>query len=156
MKILVLVLFLTGCAKAVINTPTATDLNKANYGKVPKDYKKRIQDYWDRTLKDPSSLKVKQITKPKKGYVLDSIEKPHGYDLYSDHIFNPIYGWTVCATYSAKNSYGGYTGFKTAKYFFNSNGKFHVLLVTNNEFLNSMHRTGDISTGVMLTTLPCK
>jgi hypothetical protein len=53
-------------------------------------------------LKDPDSAKFIGFTKPKKDHVIANQSK-----------MEVDYGYSVCATVNAKNSYGGYSGPET-------------------------------------------
>lgn len=146
------VMMFAGCAQSTVKPLDST----ADYGQPPKGYEAIIKKHLDTVLKDPSSLQVKQVTKPEKDFVYSALEKPHSYDLYADVTFTPVYGYKVCATYNAKNSYGGYAGFKTETFFFDSSGTFFVPTVIYKEFLSEMQRKGTYTDSSRLTTNPCK
>jgi hypothetical protein len=136
MKYLVLTILLMSCAQTTFKEVI---IDEQDYGNFPQNYKENIQAYWDKTLKDPSSLQVKNMTKPTKGYILRGTEKPHWYDDYSDVTFNPDHGYYVCIIYNAKNSYGAYIGHKKKAFFF-KNGKMSIPIMTDKELLKGMHR----------------
>lgn len=92
---LIFVLF-AGCT-----TTPALD-KTADYGPTPTNAQAVIQSYFAQILKDPESVRYTGWTEPTKGYVRGPMYK--GYPL--------TYGWLVGVNVNAKNSYGGYTGFK--------------------------------------------
>ena len=78
------------------------DATEESYGKAPKD---GYQVYAERgikaTLKDPDSAKFKW-------------GKLYHCDFHSrDSFTTPILGWCTEVSYNAKNSFGGYVGYKT-------------------------------------------
>jgi hypothetical protein len=86
--------------------PTIDEFAKANYGDKPnkKIYESKVKDWFEGCLKDPESAKYK-FDKPKKGWygkTLSNLAGPRKID----------YGWIVLVQVNAKNSYGGYTGYK--------------------------------------------
>ena len=102
MKSIVLVfsmLLLAGC----IPPPTATETANADYGPYPSDYENIVKAYYEARLKDPESARYKRIAPPQE------------YWYWRGAFQNPRYGygWLVCATLNAKNSYGAYTGYDT-------------------------------------------
>ena len=94
------VLVLAGCASA----PTQSQFESADFGVQPIEYEKTIKTYYESRLKDPFSAQYKFTHKPKKFYIND--------------LKRNIFGWKVCATINAKNSYGGYIGWKTEMFMF--------------------------------------
>jgi hypothetical protein len=72
------------------------DFAVAESGRLPADYKKKIDQYLLRNLKDPDSRKVAYGSTP--------------------------YGGLVCGEVNAKNSYGGYTGSQPFYTIFDSSG----------------------------------
>jgi hypothetical protein len=87
---------LSGCATA----PTAQQLQSLDYGDYPDNYETIVHGYFDRTLKDPSSLEIQgDIPAPQRRW-----EKFMG---------SLKAGYSTCVRYNAKNSYGGYVGFTT-------------------------------------------
>ncbi|MCB4228109.1 hypothetical protein [Mannheimia haemolytica] len=104
---------LTGCMVAPSQPlppkPIPITLEEAklkDFGSYPSNYEKMVKAHFSETLKDPDSVKYKEITKPKK--VANTITRKEYY--------------LVCATLNAKNSYGGYVGNKTYDFHF-KNGK---------------------------------
>ena len=86
---------LTGCVAKL----TEEQIKNADYGVEPVNYEAVIKGYYENVAKDPDSLKYKEITKPRKGWVND-------FGTYK-------FGYAVCATINGKNSYGAYVGYKT-------------------------------------------
>ncbi|MBC2677546.1 hypothetical protein [Pseudomonas baltica] len=78
--------------------PTAAELASADAGKYPQNYEEIVKNWASDSLKDPQSAVFKGISKPRKEFI------------YAQR--KPVFGYTVCATINAKNSYGGYTGNK--------------------------------------------
>ncbi|EAP6367367.1 hypothetical protein EI752_27295 [Salmonella enterica] len=74
------------------------DLNAADVGSEPKNYKKLIEDAIRENLKDPDSAKFYDFTPPRKEVMVENKKF--------------VYGYSSCVFVNAKNSYGGYTGKK--------------------------------------------
>lgn len=91
---------LTGCATA----PTPQEQMDAYYGPEPESFESIIKDYMRLRLKDPSSAVYEFSGRPSKMWA--------GGGLAGKREF----GWGICTSINAKNSFGGYTGAK--KYFF--------------------------------------
>jgi hypothetical protein len=108
-------------------------LKTANFGKMPKNYRKIIESYMEKVLKDPDSAKYfwDDALGPKSGT---------GFDVGSASCQG--YGWAVCVSINAKNSYGGYTGPKSAFFlirddavvYHENNGPGHFSSFNCNEF----------------------
>lgn len=124
MKKIVLVLmvgaFLTGCAPGYVYTPPSTaehdktmqeakrkdaefadkvrniNLETADVGARPKDYKSLVESAIRGDLKDPDSAKFFDFTEPRKEVMVEQN--------------NFVYGYSTCVYVNAKNSYGGYVG----------------------------------------------
>lgn len=90
--IVLLSLLLSGCVQPM----TKSEVNAAVYEPLPNDYKERIQALLEERLKDPDSAKFKFFD-PKKGYTASTRH----------------FGYVVPVDVNAKNSYGGYTGYKS-------------------------------------------
>ncbi len=108
---------LAGCA---LQPPTAAEQAAADYGAPPTNYAQAIQVYFQQTLKDPSSIQYGEVTQPVQGFY--SIKDA----LISGGQVHRHYGWLVRATINAKNSYGGYVGFKTYTFVFHGENLIHV------------------------------
>lgn len=89
-------LTLSACASA----PTSQELSAANYGTYPSDYEVIIKSYLMSTLKDPSSAQYNGFTQPRSYWIGGGLTPR-------------MYGYMVCVTLNAKNSYGAYVGFQT-------------------------------------------
>lgn len=72
------------------------DIANADFGAYPLGYEALIRAWFETALKDPESARYMHFSKPRKEWAVAQKK--------------PIYGWSVCATINAKNSYGGYTG----------------------------------------------
>lgn len=98
---LIIAAFFAGCA-----TPSQEDLARADYGPYPSDYESIVKRHLSNSLKDPDSAQYRFLNTPKSGW---------------NGLGGVKYGWIVCAQVNAKNSYGGYVGFRPA-YFMIKNG----------------------------------
>lgn len=85
---------------ACVTAPTAEQIAQADHGSYPENYEAIIRNYYNKVLKDPESVKYQGITSPQKYW-------------FGSRFRAPTYGFLVCATLNAKNSYGGYVGYKT-------------------------------------------
>ncbi|MNJ32305.1 hypothetical protein D3C77_269670 [compost metagenome] len=107
---LVLVLaVLAGCASG----PTPQDIQHADYGQpiAQNQAEERIKQYFNGTLKDPSSAQYR-FSKIEQGYIIGSAFE--GKPLFA--------GYIITANVNAKNSFGGYTGSQGYQFLF-QNGK---------------------------------
>lgn len=89
---------LTGCAipkQETYYTLTQEEIDNSNPEKLPDNYKSLIKNYFIRALKDPDSAKY-IFYKPVRAYTAST----------------KIVFWMVRVDVNAKNSYGGYTGYK--------------------------------------------
>ena len=102
------------------NQPVSTSVSEANQegGNVaiqnpakPADAEASVRRYLKYTLKDPDSMKGFEISEPRLG-------KYYG-GMFNG--FKKVPSWYVCFGYNAKNSYGGYTGYKSYVAFFEGN-----------------------------------
>jgi len=87
--------FLAGCV-------TQDQLAAADFGPVPTDTEKQCRQYFEEVLKDPESARYRFVA-VKQGWAKDGLimgGKTH-------------FGWVQIVEVNAKNSYGGYTGYKT-------------------------------------------
>lgn len=112
--------FLTGCAPRYVHTSSSSvdydktmqeakrkdaefaekvkniNLETADVGAKPKEYKSLVESAIREDLKDPDSAKFYDFTAPRKEVM---VEKS-----------NFVYGYSTCVYVNAKNSYGGYVG----------------------------------------------
>lgn len=108
---LAMTLMLSGCATPQ-TPPTAAQIKAAKFPDLPTDYKQQIMGLIGQQLKDPDSGKYK-FAEPRKVYLQDAVAA--GSKVY--------YGWMFNVSVNAKNSYGGYTGYKNDAYAYIYNDK---------------------------------
>lgn len=84
-----------------LDKPTKLEVTNANCGTYPDDYEKLVKEYLYQTLKDPNSLMIEFLVKPYKGYC---------HWLITDKSLR--FGYGVSYKINAKNSFGGYVGWK--------------------------------------------
>lgn len=94
------VFVLSGCVAPM----TASEVSAATYDPLPDDYQAQIKNLILDSLKDPDSANFK-FSPPKKGYTESTRH----------------FAYIVPVSVNAKNSYGGYTGFKTFYYAYYAN-----------------------------------
>jgi hypothetical protein len=98
-KTLIAVLFvaLNGALSACVGrlSPSAEVMREADYGPYPADYKTIIDEYHEARFKDPASVQVQYLSTPQKAW--------------GGWSFKPYFGYVVCLTVNAKNSFGGFT-----------------------------------------------
>lgn len=93
-------MFAFGSLAACNSPPTPAELAAADYGPFPDNFEEIIQGYFDRSLKDPSSLQIQ-----------GTIPVPIGsYLKFGGRL---SVGYKTCVTYNAKNSFGAYIGYNT-------------------------------------------
>lgn len=107
LSILIAMAVLVGCQAPVAKPPLEAgwrpDAINADYGQYPTNYESIIRDWYLKNLKDPQSAIFVSFSKPRKEHaVVNQFKK------------SAIFGYSVCGTVNAKNSYGGYTGNKTS------------------------------------------
>ena len=90
---------------------TREELLAADYGEMPAHYQSAIHHYFQRSLMYPDSIQYQEITQPEKGYTT-TVQGLFG-GKKTNH-----FGWIVKATINTKNSFGGYSGFKTYTFLF--------------------------------------
>jgi ketosteroid isomerase-like protein len=90
---------------------TPAEVMALDYGAIPTDYRRAVEQYFQKVLRYPESIDYREVTAPKQGFVKTVSGVFVGHDTY-------YYGWTVTATINAKNSFGGYVGFKTYTFLF--------------------------------------
>ncbi|AJJ69510.1 Uncharacterised protein [Yersinia pseudotuberculosis] len=99
------------------------NLDTADVGAKPKNYKKLVEDAIRNELKDPDSAKFSDITTPRKEVMVKNR--------------NFVYGYSSCVYVNAKNSYGGYAG-KQLYWVFIRNDEVLRVKNTNDEFGQSI------------------
>ena len=90
------------------------NLETADVGSKPNNYKKIVEDAIRNELKDPESARFSDMTHPKKEVMVEQ--------------GNFVYGYSLCVNVNAKNSYGGYVGKQLYWVFMRNN---NVLRITN-------------------------
>jgi len=98
-------LALGGCGPAYVADPlpTTLEIQSSDAGAYPTNYEDIVKQYYAKRLKDPYSAQYGHITSPRKEF----------YDVITSDSKVRRFGYLVCVTLNAKNSYGAYTGFKT-------------------------------------------
>ena len=93
---------ISGCAST--GMPTATEQKAAYHGPEPTtlQIQNAINSHLAKTLKDPYSAMIKDISKPVQSHIRGAMIE--GYPV--------TYGWLLTFSVNAKNSYGGYTGYQ--------------------------------------------
>jgi hypothetical protein len=126
--IIVAALLLSGCGQRAAvqpsyyeTTPTLTPKKEpenfaiARSGRLPVDYKKRIDRHLIESLKDPDSRKVTFSLTP--------------------------YGGLACGEVNAKNSYGGYTGAQPFYAIFDANGNISTFLLFSSSQMSDFRKS---------------
>ena len=109
--VLAAVLLLGACAGSFERLPPGTDL-----GSPPVGYEDAIKKHFEKTLKDPESARYR-IGKPIKAYANNGL-------IDGGNI--AWRGYMVDVQVNAKNSFGGYVGFKPYMVFFSGNSVVRV------------------------------
>jgi len=111
--VLVTVLQLYGCASELSKKDAEANAWKrslpvanADYGGYPANYETLIKIHLSQTLKDPDSVRYGAFSLPRQEHVIENFMAQQA-----------IYGYSVCVSVNAKNSYGGYTGSHVFWYF---------------------------------------
>ena len=92
---------------ACATAPTPEEAAAADYGPYPMGYEDVIKEHMRGRLKDPYGAQCRFLNPPMKGW---------------QRLGGRTFGWIVCADINAKNSYGGYIGFKR-RYFMLRHGR---------------------------------
>jgi hypothetical protein len=101
-----------GCSTAPI--AGSPELKTADYGSPPVEgYKETVVSSITFVLKDAESARY-EFREPYRAWF-------HVQGIFAGKYRGTIYGYTVPVFVNAKNSYGGYTGFKEYKFFFSDN-----------------------------------
>ena len=104
-------LLLSGCASS-FQKPKSS----ANYGIPPVNYEQTIKEYFESVLKDPESARYR-FSQPIKAYENEGL-------LFGGKV--AWLGYLVDTQVNAKNSYGGYVGYKPYVFLFNGSQIRHV------------------------------
>lgn len=95
LTIMAMILLLSACAG-----PTPQEAARADYGDYPLNYEAIVRAYHRTYLKDPDTVQYSGFSYPQQ--------------LFVGNMFSGTkYGFGVCVTYNARNSYGGYVGVRT-------------------------------------------
>ncbi len=111
-------MLMSGC----VAKPTPEQLARADYGEYPTNYERIVKEFMVECLKDPDSAQYK-FKAPYKGYVCKPPIQGGGVDKF---------GWLVDVQVNAKNSYGGYTGYKRYLFIFKGDDYTYVPTFDNN------------------------
>ena len=90
------VVFLSACS----TLPSPNQEQNADYGPYPENYEEIAKGYLMAELRDPPSVEIGDITKPKKQWI-------------GDKITGVKYGYLVCAQVNSKTLLGKMTGFRS-------------------------------------------
>lgn len=88
-------LFLSAC----VTLPSPTQEKEADYGTFPDNYQNIAKDYLMAELRDPSTIEIKEMTKPVKRWI-------------GDKVTGISYGYLVCVEVNSKDFFGKLTGFR--------------------------------------------
>jgi len=113
-----MVALLAGCATTYPNRPTAEQVAAADHGSYPSNYEDVVKAYYAGALKDPDSAKYRNISSPRKYWL-------------SSERTGVTYGYLVCVTLNAKNSYGAYIGYQTDGMLIRNNSVLHYIPKAN-------------------------
>lgn len=114
-------LILSGC----VNLPSPSQEKEADYGAFPDNYQNIARTYLMTELRDPSSIEIKEMTKPIKRWIGDK--------------FTGInYGYLVCVDVNSKNLLGNLTGFRS-----------DAVLIRNGSVVDYV-KDGELVTGMKL------
>lgn len=106
-------ILLSGCA-SYPPPPSAAEIDSADVGLCPTNYRAQIEQYWQSRLIDPTSP-IYEFKEPVKGYSTQAIKG------------TTLYGWDVEFTLNSKNRLGGYVGARTYSAFFDRYGKLKAM-----------------------------
>lgn len=96
LTIVAMILLLSACA----GLPTPQEAAKADYGAYPNNYEEIVRAYHRTYLRDPNTAQYSGFSAPTQLWI-------------GDRFSGAKYGYGVCVTYNARNSYGGYVGVRT-------------------------------------------
>lgn len=110
-------MFVISCV--TMRQPSQADLNYADYGQLPSDYREKIMAYYDRNLLDPFSA-IYVFCQPFKTWIGEAV------GTIGSREAKFSYGWALCGEVNAKNRMGGYVGGMQFFTFF-LDGKVHTV-----------------------------
>ena len=84
---------------ACVNLPSPNQEKDADYGQFPDNYQDIAKSYLLAELRDPSSIEIKEMTRPIKRWI-------------GDKVTGINYGYLVCVEVNSKNLFGNLTGFR--------------------------------------------
>ncbi len=82
------------------NSEKVLNTTNKDYGELPKEHKQITELFIKSQLKDPDSAKFKHLEPTECNF------------LSKDEAKKTLYGWCIRYYYNAKNSFGGYVGYK--------------------------------------------
>lgn len=80
--------------------PTPSQEETADYGSYPDNYQNVTKAYLMKSLRDPATIEIGEITMPKKQWI-------------GDKFTGVKYGYLVCAQVNSKNILGKMTGYRS-------------------------------------------
>ncbi|WP_147568401.1 hypothetical protein [Desulfovibrio sp. 3_1_syn3] len=98
-------------------------INTADCGVYPQNYKLIIQQYILDSLKDARSAQLRFIDNPRKTY----FEDKHNGKLSTGET---VFCWIVSVNVNAKNSFGTYTGFQTWQFYIRDGKIINVFIIS--------------------------
>ena len=107
--------FLTSGCMGYQAPPTAAELKVANYGQFPEGWAQIASTYFQRVMKDPDSVLIGTTKAPRKTWMKYQFLKPIEY------------GYAFCVSANARNSFGGYTGYRWFLFFVHNNNMTAVI-----------------------------
>jgi len=102
--------------------PTDAEIAAADIGPQPslEEIKRTVRIVLQRELKDYESARIEFVEPTFKAILIEHNQDPSGYEsrvirsYYRDELYAPAHiAWTKLVYVNAKNSYGGYSGYKT-------------------------------------------
>ena len=100
-----------GAARSAVASPVSAAIHDPKYGDAPVHYRQAIVGYFDAHLRDPESVRFREVSAPERG----SQRMITGALLMHEV---RRHGWVVRATIDAKDARGTYVGDKTYRFLF--------------------------------------
>lgn len=113
-------LFLSaGCTALSDKWQTTVREDKAR-GEKPVRYQEAINAYLSQTLKDPFSAQQKDLTQPVEAVhrKFTVVQAPTLVNTHGQQLEERRWSWLVTVQVNAKNSYGGYIGWRPYRFYF--------------------------------------